>query len=127
MRYFGGKKRIAKDIIEFLKNYKDQTKYYFEPFVGSACIVEGISHNKRFASDKNEYLIEMYKAIQNNWEPPSSVTEELYQYIKNNKDEDKALTGFVGIGCSYSGKWFGGLLQRWHRKKLCLERSKYFD
>jgi DNA adenine methylase len=108
MQYFGGKKRIAPHVLCFLNNYLYDVKYYFEPFVGSACIVEGISKEKRFASDKNEYLIEMYNAIKNNWEPPTVVTEEDYNHIKEHKDENKALTGFVGIGCSYSGKWFGG-------------------
>jgi DNA adenine methylase len=107
MRYFGGKKRIAKYIIEYLHPYIEKTKYYFEPFVGSGAILEGIK-GKKFASDKNEYLIEMYLALQKGWLPPQNVSEEEYYYIKENQDENKALSGFVGFGCSHSGKWWGG-------------------
>jgi DNA adenine methylase len=121
MQYFGGKKRIAKDIINYLQQYQDQTKYYFEPFVGSACIVEGINQQKRFASDKNEYLIEMYLALQNGWEPPKVVTEEDYKYIKGNKDENKALSGFVGIGCSFSGRWFEGYARNKRGRNYALD------
>ena len=31
-----------------------------------------------------------------------------YDYIRTHKDEDHVLTGFVGFGCSFGGKWFGG-------------------
>lgn len=50
----------------------------------------------------------MLKAVQNGYELPETVTEEQYKYIRDHKDEDKALAGFVGFGCSFGGKWFGG-------------------
>jgi len=76
--------------------------------------------NKKFASDINEYVIETYKALQNGWVPPKNISEEEYKYIKNNKDENKALSGFVGIGCSYSGKWFGGYAKNNSDRNYCL-------
>lgn len=33
---------------------------------------------------------------------------EEYRYIRDHKDDDPALAGFVGFGCSFGGKWFGG-------------------
>lgn len=108
MQYLGGKKRIAKQIVEFLDPHINESKYYFEPFCGSCTIIEKIENIKRYASDKNEYLIDLYIALQNGWIPPKNITEEEYRYVKNNKEENKALTAFCGIGCSYSGKWFGG-------------------
>lgn len=107
MQYFGGKQRIAKEIVEFLENNRNNKPYY-EPFVGGASILSSMK-GKRFASDINEYLIELYVALQNGWIPPDHISEIEYDFIKKNKDNNKALTGFVGIGCSYSGKWFGGL------------------
>ena len=51
----------------------------------------------------------MFKALQNNFELPEYVSEDLYKDIRMNKDRHSpALVGFVGFGCSYSGKWFGG-------------------
>lgn len=38
--------------------------------------------------------------------PPTVVSEELYQILKNSPPSP--LRGFVGIACSYSGKFFGG-------------------
>lgn len=50
----------------------------------------------------------MFKALQNGYELPNKITKEQYNYIKNHKDENPALTGFVGFGCSFGGKFFGG-------------------
>ena len=86
----------------------ENVDYYLEPFCGSCAVIEKISGIRRFASDKNEYLIELYKSLQNGWIPPKTVSEEEYRQVKENKEENKSLTAFVGIGCSFSGKWFGG-------------------
>lgn len=90
-----------------------------EPFVGGCNIISKMS-GERYCYDINEYLIEMYKAVQNGWTPPAIITEEEYDYIKDNKDENKVLTGFVGIGCSYSGKWFGGYARNKTGRNYCL-------
>lgn len=50
----------------------------------------------------------MWTALQNGWIPPDAVSKEEYYAIKANPDADKALTGFVGFGCSFGGKWWGG-------------------
>ena len=122
MQYFGGKQRISKYIIEFLNNNLNDSKYFFEPFVGGANIVPFINLEKKYASDKNEYLIEMYIALQSGWIPPQNVSEEEYQSIKKNKDENKALTSFAGFGCSFAGKWFGG----YARNKIKHNYIKFF-
>lgn len=46
--------------------------------------------------------------MQAGYELPEIITEEQYQAIRANKDADPVLTGFVGFGCSFGGKWFGG-------------------
>lgn len=107
MQYFGGKTKVAKQIVEYLENVRKENQTYIEPFVGGGIICSKMSGD-RIASDYNEYLIEMYKSIQNGYELPEEITKEQYDYIRTNKDEDKALTGFVGFGCSFAGKWFGG-------------------
>ena len=62
----------------------------------------------------------MYQAIQSGWHPPQSLTKEEYEYIKNNKDEKPHLTGFVGFGCSFAGKWFGGYAKSDDKRNYCL-------
>ena len=109
MRYFGGKVRIGKDLSLFLNNQLKENQPFVDLFCGSCNIISRIDSNRvRIAIDKHNYLIEMWIALQNGWEMPNEITEEEYQYIKNNKNEKPYLTGFVGFGCSYSGKWFGG-------------------
>lgn len=107
MQYFGGKAKIAKYIVSYLEEVRKENQIYVEPFVGGANIVSKMG-GVRKAYDFNEYLIEMYKAVQNGYELPNIITEKDYKYIRENKDKNKALTGFVGFGCSFAGKWFGG-------------------
>ena len=119
MQYFGGKQRIAPQIIEVLNQRRQNNQALIEPFVGGCNIISKMQ-GERYCCDINEYLIEMYKALQKGWKPPTHISEEQYQYIKNNKEEDKALTGFVGIGCSYSGKWFGGYAKNNTGRNYCM-------
>ncbi len=107
MKYMGSKNRIAKFIIPIIQKNRMSEQYYIEPFVGGANMIDKIE-GKRFGSDSNEYLIEMWKALQKGWIPRKNYTREEYDFAKMNKDIDKKLTGWIGICCSYSGKWFGG-------------------
>ena len=50
----------------------------------------------------------MLKGVQNGYELPEYISEEEYKYIREHKDDDTVLSGFVGFGCSFGGKWFGG-------------------
>lgn len=120
MQYFGGKQRIAKKLLEIINSYSDNYDKYYEPFVGGGSVLEGAKYKYRFASDANKYLIAMYKAIQKGWQPPTNLTEEEYDHINNHRNENPALTAFVGIGCSYSGKWFGGYSKNKTGRNYCL-------
>jgi DNA adenine methylase len=62
----------------------------------------------------------MFKALQEGWIPPKELTKEEYDYIKNNPDEKPYLTGFVGFGCSFAGKWFGGYAKDNTNRNYCL-------
>lgn len=79
---------------------------YLEPFVGGANIVSGLL-GKRMAADACEDLIMLYVALQRGWKPPTSISEEEYKAAKADK-VPSALRAFIGFGCSFSGKWFGG-------------------
>ena len=121
MHYFGGKVRIAKDLSIYLNSVLKENQPFVDLFCGSCNIISKIDDNRlRIANDKHYYLIEMWKALQNGWEMPNEISEEEYQYIRNNKDEKPYLTGFVGFGCSYSGKWFGGYCRDNTNRNYCL-------
>ena len=108
MKYMGSKARHAKEMLPIILKDRKEGQWYVEPFVGGCNMIDKVSGN-RIGADVHEYLIAMWQAVSVGWFPDKSViTEESYQQIKNNKDVDKALTGFVGFACSFGGKWFGG-------------------
>jgi DNA adenine methylase len=108
VKYVGSKRRIAKDILPVMLSRRLEGQTYVEPFVGgfnTLCLVEG----PRLAADRHPYLIALFRAIQKGWTPPSSVSEETYRRIRDDPSHyEPHLVGFVGFGCSYSGKWWGG-------------------
>lgn len=106
MRYFGGKSRLAKYISPVLQRLMSNETTFIEPFVGGGSITCKIK-GERYCYDIHKGLINLYNALQNGWIPPSSVSEQEYKTAKRNGHSD-ALTSFIGFGCSYSGKYFGG-------------------
>lgn len=119
LQYFGGKARIASDIAKIINKYKKEEQVFLSPFVGGGWVEQYIE-GKKILCDKHTYLIKMYKALQNGWLPPTELSKEEYMYIKDNQDEKPYLTGFVGFGCSYSGKWFGGYAKNKTSRNYCL-------
>lgn len=63
---------------------------------------------RKILNDRHQYLIALLQGVQNGYELPESITAEQYLHIREHKDEDPVLAGFVGFGCSFGGKWFGG-------------------
>ena len=124
----GGKTRISKQISEVInnalygweiqniqincRNYQSLPKLgggFVSLFCGACSVEAKVKADVKILNDIHPYLIAMWKGLQNGWEPPSIITKDEYYYIKEHKEENPALTGFVGFGCSFGGKWFGGL------------------
>ena len=108
MQYMGGKSRISKQIAEILNSAIDKNTPFVSLFCGSCAIESKVQADVKILNDKHPYLIAMWQALQNGWMPPDVVTKEEYYRVKANMDENPALTGFVGFGCSFGGKWWGG-------------------
>lgn len=109
MKYVGSKNRHAKEIISCINSIEKNNSIWVEPFVGGFNIIQHVKGRKRIGSDVHYYLIALFKAIQTGWEPPSVVTEDDYKFARLNKESlSPELVGFIGFGCSYAGKWFGG-------------------
>lgn len=107
MKYMGSKARYAKEILPIILSSRAPDQWYVEPFVGGGNLIDKVS-GPRLGNDANHYLIALLTAIGDGWTPPA-VTREEYQAIRANKEaHDARLVGWAGIGCSYSGKWFGG-------------------
>lgn len=108
MQYFGGKQRIAKQIASVLNPIIARYGAYVEPFVGGASMMAATSAIVRTGGDANVALITMWRALCDGWIPPTIVTEEMYKQINETRDDNDPMTAFVGFGCSFAGKWFGG-------------------
>lgn len=132
MMYMGGKFHIAPKLVEAILQdsnwFRTPDTWFVEPFVGGANITKYIAHHfvNVLASDINVHLIELFKALQRGWKPPTSISEEEYAYYKQLSvyplaSKDSPLIAFVGFGCSYSGKWFGGYARGAEGRNYCNE------
>ena len=52
-------------------------------------------------------LIALYQAVREGWDPPETVSEDEYRAARALPDTDPR-KAFVGFGCSFGAKWFGG-------------------
>jgi len=127
MKYIGSKAKLAKYIIPFMEPYLEHADAYWEPFCGGCNLIDKIPDYPRrgkYASDGNPYLVEMWKALQNGWQPPDLLTQEEYRAIKTLKDKSLIpphYIGFVGHNCSFSGDWFAGYAGTGETRNRCLE------
>ncbi|HRN71428.1 MAG TPA: DNA adenine methylase [Candidatus Woesebacteria bacterium] len=103
----GSKNRHSRELLPIILNKRYQEQYYVEPFVGGCNMIDKVDGN-RIGNDINEYLIYMWNCVSGGWLPRYDYTEDQYKYIRDNKDEDKCLTGYFGFALSYGGKFFGG-------------------
>ncbi|AUR88541.1 D12 class N6 adenine-specific DNA methyltransferase [Vibrio phage 1.115.B._10N.222.49.B11] len=107
MKYAGSKARVFKKMMPIILNGRGENQPYVEPFLGGANsmqLVDGV----RIGGELNQYISSMWKELLNGW-MPSKITKENYTHIKKNKGEyPEHVVGWVGVACSYSGKWFGG-------------------
>lgn len=113
MKYMGSKNRIAKHILPIILKDRKEGQCYVEPFVGGANIIDKVD-GYCIGGEYNKYIAYMWKALKAGWIPPQNITKDYYNYCKSlykNNSADRRqyyMIGYVGICCSYSGKWFGG-------------------
>ena len=109
MRYQGGKEKISKQIAEVLSSGKDSSGTFVSLFCGSCCIESKLDcYDNIICNDIHPYLISLLKGVQNGYTFPNTITEEEWKYVRDHKEEDPVMTGFVGFGCSFGGRFFQG-------------------
>ena len=113
MKYQGSKSRITKYIIPILQKCIDDNNltYYCEPFVGGCNVIDKIHCQHLMGSDKNKYLIALFKHLQQGGKLLDSVSRELYSSVRanytNGTMEDWYIAN-IGFLASYNGRWFDG-------------------
>jgi DNA adenine methylase len=123
VRYFGGKHKIRREIGGYINEFRllhspspESLAPYWEPFVGSGSILERVVGGRRYGSDAHGYLIKMWQALQDDWEPPARVSVAMYKAaISAARGESQseykfsdADIGYIGFAYSFGGKWLGG-------------------
>lgn len=109
MRYFGGKAKISKHLAEFLNTQLKQEQAFYDVFCGSCNVISKVDSNRpRIANDLHKELIAMWRHVQQGGEIPDEISEEQYRIIKNDNTQPGWLRAFVGFGCSFAGKYWGG-------------------
>jgi site-specific DNA-adenine methylase len=102
MKYPGGKARNAKKIAGYI-NRVVGTRIYLEPFCGAISVGCAVIAERKMMSDLDEYMISMWRAVQNGWQPPVDVSEETYMAIrKTPKEYPEELVAFVRHACSFA-------------------------
>lgn len=109
MQYMDGKSRIARHIAGIINNSLTEGGCFVSLFCGSCAVESKVTgYGRVILNDKHKYLIALLRGVQAGYALPETITEEQYQSLRTDKDADPVLAGFVGFGCSFGGKWFGG-------------------
>lgn len=117
MKYQGNKQRYVKYILPImLAERKDINQYWVEPFCGSCSVLEHVQ-GYRIASDKNRYLIAMWKelcgGLHKHPDVPRRIERNFYNDVRDsyNKKDGRYpdyIIGWVGFMGSFNGRFFDG-------------------
>jgi DNA adenine methylase len=119
MKYLGGKSRLGARIGEELM-WLLGDRHFYEPFVGGFNIAQHVDCKYVYCSDVHPALISMYNAIKKGWVPPREADEVDYYEAKMYEDSNP-LKAFLGFGCSFGGKYYGGWARGKTRDSYCRE------
>lgn len=132
MKYMGSKSKIAKDLVPIIQKYINENHItnYIEPFCGGCNIIDKIDCDLKFASDKQKYLIALYKNLDKLDTLPEMVTREHYvkvrdSYNKNTDEFEDWYKGAVGFLASYNGRFFDGGYSGIVKSSSGVERNYY--
>lgn len=109
----GSKARFVKDILPIILKDRKENQLFVDLFCGGCSIAQEVTGNV-IANDKNKYLIEMFKGLQNNTERPKEINNELYSKARTeynngtNIEFNDFMLGWIGWMGSYNGRFFDG-------------------
>jgi DNA adenine methylase len=108
VQYLGGKSKIAKHLCAAINPIR-RGRMVWDAFCGGLSIsAELAKAGPVLSSDANPALISLYSGLKHGtFDPPTFVSEEEYHAAKQLPDSDPR-KAFIGFGCAFGGKWFGG-------------------
>ncbi len=134
MKYMGSKSRIIKHIAPIIQEYVDRSDkhFYYEPFCGGCNVIDHIQATRRFASDKQQYLIALYQNLDKLSKLPNFVTKEHYDSVRNcfnsgGQEYEDWYIGAIGFLASYNGRFFDGGYAGLVHTKSGIDRDYYAE
>jgi DNA adenine methylase len=111
VRYSAGKSRCVRGIVDVIRSLLSPGMSFWDPFCGSGKVIKDVRARKRYGSDIDPHVIDLLTAIQKGVKFPEVLSEDDYYYWKKRaeKGHRHPMIGFVGYGCSFGGKFFGGI------------------
>lgn len=121
MKYMGSKNRISKEILPIITKYLTEDRCYVEPFCGGCGMLDKVKHGKKIGSDINNYLIAMWRFLQQGFDFPKTITKKMYTMFRDKYNDmrmnnekrygnslDEAVVGWYGFMGSFNGRFFDG-------------------
>ena len=122
MKYIGSKARIAKQIATYINNiaFCEGIENYYEPFCGGCNVALQVNLPNIYCNDINEYLIALYKKVQEGmWdyrfitrEERDAIREKYVAYRDGQATDlggyEKWFMGWVAFACSFRSVFFQG-------------------
>ena len=82
-------------------------------------MIDKIKCNIRIGNDIHKELIAMWRALQDGWMPPETITEEEYINVFGHRDTyPPYYVGYVGFNGSFGSKYFGGYARGFKNDKV---------
>lgn len=107
VHYLGGKAKWGRKIAEIISVWRNPGVLWIDGTCGALNVVRHAAP-PRIALDLCQPLVTLLQASQAGWNPPESLSEEQYAWIKRHPDPNHPMTAFVMFGCSFGGKWGAG-------------------
>lgn len=74
VKWAGGKQAVTAQLLPY---FPESYSRYFEPFIGGGAIFFATNHTNAVISDQNEWLIDTYEAIRDNWKEVAAKLDQL--------------------------------------------------
>ena len=121
-RYWGGKKRLAKELAPVIENTarlcydKQAITFYWEPFAGMYSVGFELMERQQLnpalfiASDKNQHVMNLFQSLKDKtFDPPAHLDHKEYLALKQSKHLFSPLHVLTGHACGFQWLLFGRL------------------
>lgn len=113
MKYMGSKARIAKEILPIILKERKENQWFVDLFCGGCNLLDKVD-GRRIGNDYNQYLIALWKGLQEDREIILDIDKELFSKgrdqfnSRENYGYDDFTIGWIGFMGGFNGRFYGG-------------------